>query len=178
MRAIFLVSTIALTVAGCDDSAKTFGRSYDECILKNARDGGDQASRNMAADVCIRRFQEAVPLSERGKTIAVNRIANYGVQDYVSGGIEDAIAIEVANSFSDKMLTEVEVAADFSDKPAGPDGKFPADAKITTLTWTFNTNLSPNAQTTLRGTFQDGQAPTRHWQSDAYAMKWVPLGPR
>ncbi|WP_312217487.1 hypothetical protein [Brevundimonas sp.] len=174
-----IAAVAAMVVAGCekpDRSAETFGLSYDECILKNARDGGDQSSRTMAIDVCVRRFVEDVPLNLRTDTVAVNRTAHYAVQDYANGGTEDAIVIEVSNSFSDKMLTEVEVIADFSDKPALPNGQFPADAKITTLTWTFNTRLAPNEQTSLRGTFQDRNAPTRNWQADAYPMKWVPLG--
>lgn len=175
IKHLVVVMMVAGAVTGCDNSAKTFGKSYDECILKNAREGGDDASRRVATDVCVRRFQQAVPIGDQDDTIAVERLSFYDVPDGI-GAKSDAVQVRVHNSFADKLITEIEVVADFSDKPSGDNGKFPADAKIVTETWTFNANVLPNNEASFRGTFQTTKAPSRNIQIDAFPKKWVQLG--
>jgi hypothetical protein len=51
MRAIALPILATLTLIGCNRGSATFGRSYDECVLKNAARGGD-----LANEICQRHF--------------------------------------------------------------------------------------------------------------------------
>jgi hypothetical protein len=166
-------------MAGCSGGdAEIFGRTYDQCILKNARAGGDQESRFVATEICARHFQRQTTPAERSRNISAARRVSYGEQNYLDNTVEDLLKITVRNSRDDWLITEVSVVADFSDKPEGPDGKFPADAKISTLDWTFNVELGPNGQRELIGSFDNGRAPTRHVQMDAYPTKIVPFAER
>lgn len=176
MRSLILVGLSAVILCGCSSKdEETFGRSYDECVLKNARTGGDEASREVATDICARHFQRSTSQSERTQTIAVSRNLAFDQLNYLTDQREDELHIEVQNARDDQLITEVEVVADFSDKAALPSGEFPQDAKITTLNWTFSVNLQPNIQERLTGTFQNGRAPSANVQMDAYATKVVPF---
>lgn len=176
VRHILLVALTCTLLLSCSDrDAEIFGQSYDECVLKNARTGGDEASRGVATEICARHFQRVTINSERTQTIAVSRNLRFDQPNYLTDQREDELHIEVQNSQDDRIITEVEVVADFSDKPEMENGKFPADAKITTLTWTFPVSLQPHIQQRLTGTFQGGRAPTANAQMDAYATKVVPF---
>ena len=173
-----IVIGAAVLMVGCQDkSAELFGRSYDECLLLNARTGGDAPSRQVAAEICTRRFQRAAVGADREISIAVDRKMEWGIRNYADGGLQDRLQIEVENNRDDRFITEVEVVADFSDKPE-VNGAFPADAKVVTLTWTFPVNIAPNEQETLFGTFQNDTAPGRYAQMDAYVRKVVPFAER
>lgn len=87
MRIILLAASTAL-LASCDTSVSTFGKSYDECILKNAREGGDRSSRDTATAICERRFTKDATSSDRAAFgIATNVIDNPGTADYVQIGV-------------------------------------------------------------------------------------------
>jgi len=175
-----LAATFSLTACELPASkeVETFGRTYDECILKNARDAGDVSSRQMAIGVCIRRFQRDATIVEKRPSIAVRRRLNRNVPNYEGGGLRDQLRVTVRNDQGTRIVTEVNVVAKFSDKAQLDSGQFPADARITTLNWTFPVLLEPNVEEDLYGSFEGERAPSGHLQSDAYVSKVVPFAER
>lgn len=176
MRVLILAAISAAALAGCDSSAKTFGRSFDECILKNARDGGDQNSRNMAIEVCQRRF-ERDPTAAQGDRNIANGGTIQPTPDFMPDAGDDELRVDVANPFDDVMIVGLTVAVDFYDKPMDERGIRPPDAKrIDTLTWDFAVALAPRENDVLMGTFSDGKAPSAYYAVAVRPTKVVRVG--
>lgn len=127
MRIVLLALAGAALVAGCDSSVQTFGRSYDECILKNARNGGDRASRETATAICERRFTRDATASDRDAFgIATNIIDNPGPVDFLQIGVEPRDP--------NIVLKEVRSDVTFYRTARGRDARDPADV-IDVYTW-------------------------------------------
>ena len=171
-----MILTAAIAVTACDDSAKTFGRSYDECILKNAREGGEQNSRDMAMQVCQRRFERDPTQTERDRNIA-NGGTITPAPDFMPDAGDDEMRVNVINPFDDVLIVGVTIAMDFYDKPLNDVGERPADAKrIDTLTWDYPVALAPRQNDVLMGTFNGGKAPSAYYSVTVRTTKVVPVG--
>lgn len=64
MRIASIAIIGATMLADCDQSARTFGKSYDECLLKNA-------AQTEAGEICARRFERLRTFEELDAGIIV-----------------------------------------------------------------------------------------------------------
>lgn len=132
MTRLFALAGVALLgVGGCtNEAAKTFGNTYDECVLKNARGGAAQAE--LAVPSCRRHF-ELRSTTQAGVRAEAKRYLG-------------AVNFSVINSDSSKIVTAVQIQVTFQDasgKLAGP------------FTWTFDTFIEPDRQVLLNGSLGD-----------------------
>ncbi|MCA3739017.1 MAG: hypothetical protein IM673_13320 [Phenylobacterium sp.] len=144
----------AMMLAGCNDEAKTFGRSYDECVLKNA--SGTPAQAALAEPSCRRRF-ELKSATGAGADVSAT-IHTQGSQRWIT--------FNITNSDPSKIITAVNVDAVF----LGKDGK-----ELATLTWTFATFLEPDRQVELTGSMPDPW-PSEEFTSKGTVTRELPIG--
>ena len=118
------VPLIGLLAAACvGEDARTFGRSYDECILKNAN--GNPAQSVRVERSCRRRF-ERPSMTGRGVT---------GSARLLPLGERSLVIFKMANNDNTKIITGVEASASLRD---GPD--------VTISTWPLETFIEPGDQ--------------------------------
>lgn len=169
MRFVPFALALAALTAGCDSSVQTFGKSYDECILKNARDGGDRASRETATAICERRFSRAATKSDRQRIrVATNVFIIPNAADYVQIGVEAP---------ADIVVLEARSEVSFYWTAAGRDRRDSSDF-IETFTWD---SLQPYADAwtglpTATGSFPDRNAPSAFWTAKTVPTKVLTLG--
>ena len=127
MRLIALAGAALFALGGCsDESASIFGRSYDECVLINAK--GSEGDANLVEPACRRRFE--VP-------------SQSGARAFVSARLADQFMIfQLMNDDSSKIITAVQVDVELLDR----SGK-----ALETRTWNFSTFVEPGRQVRLKG---------------------------
>ena len=129
MRLKILLAVAAL-LSGCDEQAKTFGHSYDECVLKNT--SGTAAQAALAEPSCRRRFEvKSVTGSGADPSATIK-----------SRGSQRWIDFTISNTDASKIITAISADAVFLGKD---------DKEIATLTWTFSTFIEPDKQVELTG---------------------------
>ena len=171
MRLVILALGGAAFVAGCDSSVQTFGKSYDECILKNARNGGDRASRDTATQICERRFTRNATASDREAFgIATNIIDNPGAVDFLQIGVEPRDP--------NIVLKEVRSDVTFYRTARGRDARDRADV-IDVYTW----DKLPVVWDDWMGTYSShgtvtGGTPSTFWTAKTVPTRVLTLGSR
>jgi hypothetical protein len=185
-RISVLIVLAALSACGSADH-DVFGRSYDECILRNARTGGDEQSRQTATDICARRFERAPTRADLenlqpGSTVRFDRTVSdldFGsdgfTPTFVNRTIDDLI-VTVRNESSNLIVLEVETSVVFMSKPRLPSGDWPADAEIVAvLTWNLEPYAGPGETGSAVGTFDEQRAPSRYYTRKTEIIRVLPL---
>lgn len=92
MRIASLAIIGATLLAGCDQSARTFGKTYDECLLKNA-------AQTEAGEICARRFERLRTFEERDAGMLVVSTA----LDIIDGAEGKELQFQITNKSTDKI---------------------------------------------------------------------------
>lgn len=110
-RIVPLTVVGALLLSGCDSSAKTFGKTYDECLLKNA-------AQAAATDICARHFERLRTFEEQDS----NMLTADG--QIVDSGNGSKIIATITNNSLDKIAVSYNVFAAFwADESYIPESK-------------------------------------------------------
>lgn len=150
-----LVIAAAILVGACDRDAKVFGRSHDECILKNASEGGDAESRAAAADICARHFKRPPGESEKESVSLTVRFITPGTPSPLN---DDRVQIEVDNWNLNTVVTKVALEMDFFTRDPW---KEPGQKPIDTAYWILDAATQPGGVETLEGNFGDEEPASR-----------------
>ena len=166
---------VAAALAGCSHEDKTFGPSFDACVLQNATRGGDDDSRSKAEEICGRHFNraptelEASLASGSAKIVTLKPAPAPPAADNTTGPWTeysnafqegDTIHASVDNKTSDDVIKKVHIAADFYDGPANADGQFVGRKHLGSLYWDLNADIEPGASDDIYGTFDGNKAPS------------------
>ena len=181
-----VVAAAAVLTACAGPGTDTFGRSYDECILKNARTGGDENSRYTATDICQRRFERAPTTRElenleKGSSVRFDQTRRDLVFDGTSfTGMRDVeqhdVLVTINNRSRNLVVLEFETTIVFYDRPKGEDGQWPASAEVVdVLTWNLSPVAQPGEYGRAIGVFDDGKAPSRFFASKSNILRVLPL---
>ncbi len=162
-----------IALAGCSQGASTFGKSYDECILKNARTGGDERSRDEAREICARHFIRKPTKAEIGE-IKIGTVMAFDQPTY--GGTEDIVHVGIENDSRNIVVLKVGTAVAFYSKPRGPDGKFNDADFIDEWVWTLDINTQPGERNSTTGTMTPTRAPSRYYEARTVLGRVLPLG--
>ena len=173
MRVLTLLLSVLL-LAGCgSQSGQVFGASYDECVLRNARTGGDRDSRELAEEICQRRFERAPTRREKEQLFPGLTVR------FDDSYLGDNILVSVDNRTRNLVVTELEASVVFMDRDRQGDGLWPADAQIVdTLVWSLNPAAQPLELGSAVGTFDDGRAPSRFTVKKIIVTRVLPLDGR
>jgi len=176
---VLLVAGAALLLSSCDDSAKTFGRSYGECVLKNASDGGDQYSREQSTRVCLQRFSRAPSATELSHDFVWGgRIRNTMdvAVDAAGGTTPNILEVDVVNELDNAMIVGVSVNVYFYRVPQTSDRPLSNSVDLVdTLRWDFNNTITPNETARIEGSFDETTPPpTQHYIISAKPKMVVP----
>lgn len=182
---MLLVAGAALLLSSCDDSAKTFGRSYGECVLKNASDGGDQYSREQSTRVCLQRFARQPRAGELIYNLLYSgRIRNKTLEEQLDASAAEAAStanipvldVVVINNMDSKIVVGVEITVQFFEKAISANGSASVDNNLVdTLTWSFSDQIDPLEQIRLKGAFEfESMPPTQHYIISAKPKMVVP----
>jgi hypothetical protein len=136
LNRIALIAVVTLFVGGCDGATKTFGRSYNECVIKNA--SKSVAQGGLAEAACRRHFE--TPSASGGYAD--------GSASLHRGGKDSAFTFTVANADASKIITGVSITATFGEGPNQRD-----------MAWTFGTFIEPDQQVQLTGTIGEEPPP-------------------
>jgi len=176
-RKIALVAIPVILLSSCESETKTFGRSYDECVLRNATKGGDETSRFLATDICRRRFERTPTAEERKKFLSevVIKFNEAGILD--SNRSEDRMSATVWNEDENLVITQVVVNVDFYKTPPNAAGGWPKDTWSEPAVWSRDVAIQPDTDDTIIGTFGDDErAPTKFYVGTVDVRKVLPLG--
>ena len=123
-----------------DDKAaqEVFGRTYDECLLKNATKGGDADTRQTATVVCDRHFIRPATTDEIGSVAVTSFIEKDDQGEHL------LIHLQNNNRYAEIRHAQVNVL-------------FGTDA--TGLTWSQDVDVLPGATGDFSGSFTDNKAP-------------------
>ncbi len=172
-----LLIVLCVLIASCGRPPENvFGRSYDECILKNAPHASEG---DAAVEACLRHFERA-PTDMEFNIVSGSGFALSPRPESFEDGL---MLLEVQNQSSNLLVTEVQVTIPFHNSP--PDSQpvtmehqawtGPAD---NTLTWTFSTHLRPNENANFRGRVSlDQHVGQYSEQVSPRATRVVDLGP-
>lgn len=160
--ALAIFASLALTGCGLGRQSEIFGRSYDECILKNASTGGSEASRQEASTICQRHFVRA-PTNAEKKLI---RVGSSLETFYSSQGelLRNEVIATARNNSQDFVVVEIETTLEFYDRPPGPDGTFAPEDYNTSLVWNLFPAALPSEIGSARGYFDGPTAPTQFYR--------------
>lgn len=180
---VLVVAGAALLLSSCDDSAKTFGRSYGECVLKNASDGGDQYSREQSTEVCLQRFSRAPSATElshdfvySGRIRSLELIELAAADAAAVGPPPRILSVDVINKLDKAMIVGVSVTVNFYSGPI-VNGEPPANrsALVDTMYWEFSNQISPGEIARIQGSFDAATPPpTQHYIITASPKMVVP----
>jgi hypothetical protein len=151
-----LVAAFLVLVAGCDREARVFGRSYDECVLKNASTGGDEASRDRSTEICARHFQRPPTQREAWRVYLKANQIHLDSPSAHPWEPSDKIEVKVINTIEDAVVTQVEVVFEFYRENPWKDA---TQVPVNTLTWTLDVATQPNSTETVLGTFEGNKPP-------------------
>lgn len=187
MKIIHVLTAATVVLAACaGPGSDTFGRSYDECILKNARTGRDESSRETATDICERRFERSPTATElkdfeKGSSVRFNQISREmefdGVQFTGMRNVKrDDVLVTIANLSRNVVVLEVETTITFFDRPRSESGEWPSDAKVVEiLTWKLSPVAQPGEYGSATGGFDHGKAPSKFFSSKTKILRVLPL---
>jgi hypothetical protein len=183
---VLVVAGAALLLSSCDDSAKTFGRSYGECVLKNASEGGDQYSREQATEVCLRRFSRAPNATELshdfvwgGRIRSMNDMEFMALPASVAaaaGPPPKILEVDVINKLDNAMIVGVSVTVYFYRVPQTSARPLSNSVDLVdTMRWEFSNNIAPNETARIEGSFDETTPPpTQHYIISATPKMVVP----
>lgn len=180
---VLFVAGAALLLSSCDDSAKTFGRSYGECVLKNASDGGDQYSREQATEVCLRRFSRAPSATELshdfvygGRIRSLELIELDAADAAAAGPLPKILEVDVINKLDNAMIVGVSVTVHFYRVPQTSARPLSTSVDLVdTMRWEFSNNIAPNETARIEGSFHETTPPpTQHYIISATPKMVVP----
>jgi len=121
-----LLFACAITVPGCDQSRRTVGRSYNECLLINPKSGAGGAA-GLVYQACRREFDRPKALLLEGTVKLVK--PSYGphrLEDFIRIPSDDEIA-----------TTERMTITFYKDASAKED--------VATYSWDLTQDIEPNA---------------------------------
>lgn len=148
---------VSSALTGCDDPSKTFGHSYDECILKNLKTQ-DASSTGLALQVCQRHFERS------GQNLpSADVTGTLGAQSNPK-----LFEFQVTNSRSDRIITSIELEVGFLG--SGAESK----KVISAMTWQFSGNVAPDQQTSFYGNVS-GPLPSKNFVLTATVKRQIDL---
>lgn len=168
MRVFLLLASGVALLSGCDTAAKTFGKTYDECLLKNA-------AQTAAADICARHFERLRTFEERdGGMLSAD-----GVVATIEG--RERIVVTVTNNSRDKIASVYDVYAVFWSS----EGSIPEDGfmrKLHALQYGFplsetshTAKIEPQQSATVELPIPAGAHPASVFTVDASITRVVPM---
>jgi hypothetical protein len=203
-KRILAVLCLALVAGSACHSQedRTYGQSYDECILKNASRGGDEESRSTATDICARHFirpatpfeaqesrakaeitpaPKAAPQNLTPKAAPQNGVG--GDDFYASWAALDeklarsqgaTISATLSNDDDNIIIRKVRIDAYFYSRPRRADGSFDPSSFKGRLYWDVNKEIEPGNTETVTGAFGDKSPPSLFYSADAEATAVLP----
>ena len=163
-----LIASGGLLLGGCDPAAKTFGKTYDECLLKNAA----QATAN---EICARHFERLRTLDEQdGDMLTADG-------EIVGQGADEKIVVNIKNNSSDKIAASYSVTAAFwANDSLIPTTKFqrtigPVQYGLPHTTVNHRELISPGQTITLELPVPPGTLFTNAFTVDVTVRQVVPM---
>lgn len=151
-------------LTGCNESDPTFGESYDECILKNAK-GETPQSVHVATNACRRHFERKVLYTLQ----ADGRVRSPDNNPYITFSIN--------NDKDDEIITQVDVEARFFETREDLEAyEKEGDQVHSFLTWTVSEQIEPGESINPVGNFDGKATPTDFWTVSAVATRAIPVG--
>jgi hypothetical protein len=155
MKTALVLVAAAILLTACDGEAKVFGRSYDECILRNANGGGDATSRATAADICARHFKRWPKKREQepvGLKVTLVTPGNPTPDD------DDRVEIIVENGNLNTVVTKVALEMEFF---ASDPWKEPGQKPLDKSNWILDSTTQPGEIELVMGHFGDDEPASR-----------------
>lgn len=162
MRIVVAVAIFSALTASCDPSAKTFGQSYDECLLKNA-----SLEQSSASEICARHFERGRTFEERDGGL----LTTTATLDAAVPGVPQFVRATVTNNSRRVIASSYEITVAFWTSP----DSFTPDTFIATSKKWFYHRLEPGESADFEIPIEGGTAPSLHFTADATIWKVVPL---
>lgn len=151
-----LIVLAGLAVVGCGDSAaETFGRTYDECVLKNVK-GAIAATAQIALKSCERRFA-------RPSTAEIAATGHY----------DPANSRFLFHALNERpvIVTQVRFVVSYYRSPADQQtGK-----TLTSHAWEYPAHIDPSSQEEFGGSIGDAWLPSKTFTVKAISTAEIPL---
>ena len=161
MRIVATVAICSALISSCDTSAKTFGKSYDECLLKNA-----SLEQSSASEICARHFERLRTFEERDSGL----LTTTATLDN-SSAVPQIVRVTVTNNSRRVIASDYEVNVVFWSSP----DTFTTATFIEASKLRFFRHLRPGESAEFVIPIESGLAPSQHFTADALIWKVVPL---